>query len=78
MKWKMLIIWLVLFAVGILVGKFIFKSKPTSTALTPVKLYEAQGGDTPGLAGADTALAGFKGEIIEVHDGDKIQDERVN
>ena len=74
MKWKMLMIWLVLLAVGILAGKFLFKSKPTSTALTPVKLYEAQGGYTPGLAGADTALAGFKGEIIEVRNGDKIQD----
>jgi len=74
MKWKMLIIWLLLFVVGVLAGRFLFKSKPVSTIRTPVKLYEDSGGDTTDLKVVDMAQVGFQGAIIEVRDGDKIQD----
>ena len=69
----MILLWLGLFVFGMLAGKFVFKPEPVSTAPPPVKLYESLGGEGPGLSGVDTALAGFKGNIIEVRDGDEIQ-----
>ncbi|MBL4755565.1 MAG: right-handed parallel beta-helix repeat-containing protein, partial [Flavobacteriales bacterium] len=74
MKWKMLIIWMALLAIGVLSGKYLFKGKVRSAAPPPVKLYEAQGGGAHGLGGTDTSLAGFEGNILEVHSGDEIQD----
>lgn len=74
MKGKRIFVVIVVFAAGLLAGKYFFKSEVKSTAPPPVKLYEAQGGETPGLTGTDTSLAGFGGNIIEVRDGDEIQD----
>ncbi|MBL4755725.1 MAG: right-handed parallel beta-helix repeat-containing protein [Flavobacteriales bacterium] len=74
MKWKMLIIWMALLAIGVLSGKYLFKSEVKSAPPPPVKLYEVQGRGAPGLSGTDTSLAGFKGNIIEVRDGDEIQE----
>jgi len=73
---KKLLVLLVIFSIGIGVGKFLLPSKaPTPGPPIPPNYFKVKSEETPGLSESDTSISQvFSGEIIEVKDGESIQD----